>query len=60
MTTHKLSTVMTPNIFRGADLTHNDLMYAGHLVEMFKIMIENCDYIFDLNEKNEEVQLFIE
>jgi hypothetical protein len=54
MNLHKLSTVMTPNIFRPLETTHSDLIYAGHLVEMFKIMIENYYYIFDIPASNEE------
>eukprot|EP00350_Pseudokeronopsis_sp_OXSARD2_P005054 CAMPEP_0170540726 /NCGR_PEP_ID=MMETSP0211-20121228/674_1 /TAXON_ID=311385 /ORGANISM="Pseudokeronopsis sp., Strain OXSARD2" /LENGTH=252 /DNA_ID=CAMNT_0010843237 /DNA_START=769 /DNA_END=1524 /DNA_ORIENTATION=- len=46
MDLHKLSTVITPNIFRPEVATHNDLIYAGKLVQMFKLMIENFEYIF--------------
>ena len=47
MTLHNMATVITPNIFRSKELTHNDLIYAGQLVETFKQMIVGVDYIFD-------------
>lgn len=48
MTLHNLATVVTPNLFRPFELTPNDLIFAGHLVETFKIMIEKYKYIFNL------------
>jgi hypothetical protein len=48
MTLHNLATVVTPNLFRPFELTPNDLIFAGHLVETFKIMIEKYKYIFSL------------
>lgn len=50
MPLHNLATVITPNIFRPFDLTANDLIFAGHLVETFKIMMLHYEYIFDLEE----------
>ena len=41
MNLHNLSTVITPNLFRPFELTANDLIFAGHLVETLKIMITN-------------------
>jgi hypothetical protein len=38
---------MTPNIFRPYEMTQNDLIYAACLVEVFKVMIENYQEIFD-------------
>jgi hypothetical protein len=48
MNVHNLATVLTPNIFRPFELTPNDLIYAGHLVGVLKIMIENYEKLFDL------------
>jgi hypothetical protein len=50
MNLHNLATVVTPNIFRPFELTANDLIFAGHLVETFKIMIMNYEYIFNVKE----------
>ena len=46
MTLHNLATVVTPNLFRPFELTPNDLIFAGHLVETFKLMIEQSQMIF--------------
>ena len=53
MTIHNLSTIMTPNLFRPFEITPNDLIYAGHLVEVLKMMCVHTDYIFEkfLNAK---------
>lgn len=50
MNLHNLATVVTPNIFRPFELTANDLIFAGHLVETFKIMIMNYECIFGVND----------
>jgi hypothetical protein len=50
MNLHNLATVITPNVFRPFELTANDLIFAGHLVETFKIMIANYRYIFDVTD----------
>jgi len=39
MNLHNLAIVITPNLFRPFELTANDLIFAGHLVESFKLMI---------------------
>eukprot|EP00349_Pseudokeronopsis_sp_Brazil_P007972 CAMPEP_0202964010 /NCGR_PEP_ID=MMETSP1396-20130829/8074_1 /ASSEMBLY_ACC=CAM_ASM_000872 /TAXON_ID= /ORGANISM="Pseudokeronopsis sp., Strain Brazil" /LENGTH=64 /DNA_ID=CAMNT_0049685753 /DNA_START=1390 /DNA_END=1584 /DNA_ORIENTATION=+ len=54
MDLHKLSTVVTPNIFRPEQATHNDLIYAGKLVQMFKLMMENYKFIFCVRENEDE------
>ena len=43
---HNLATVITPNLFRPFELTANDLIFAGHLVETLKIMITHYREIF--------------
>ena len=48
MNLHNLATVITPNLFRPFELTANDLIFAGHLVETFKVMIVNYRDIFDV------------
>jgi hypothetical protein len=48
MNLHNLATVITPNIFRPFEMTANDLIFAGHLVDSFKTMIVNYIYIFDI------------
>ena len=48
MNLHNLATVVTPNLFRPFELTANDLIFAGHLVETFKIMINRYKEIFNL------------
>jgi hypothetical protein len=48
---HNLATVVTPNIFRPYDLTANDLIFAGHLVDSLKMMITDCEDIF-ITENN--------
>jgi hypothetical protein len=48
MTLHNLATVVTPNIFRPFELTANDLIFAGHLVESLKMMITDCEEIFGI------------
>lgn len=54
MNVHNLATVITPNLFRPFELTANDLIFAGHLVETFKIMILNYQYIFGISGKEDE------
>lgn len=53
MTLHNLAIVITPNLFRPFELTANDLIFASHLVESFKVMMLNYRYIFDVVEENE-------
>jgi hypothetical protein len=48
MNLHNLATVITPNLFRPFELTANDLIFAGHLVETFKLMINRYREIFGL------------
>ena len=48
MNLHNIATIITPNIFRPFEMTANDLIFAGHLVDSFKIMITNYIYIFDI------------
>jgi hypothetical protein len=61
MNLHNLATVITPNLFRPFELTANDLIFAQHLVETFKIMMTHYKVIFDvasggnLNEDEESV-----
>lgn len=47
MTLHNLATIMTPNFFRPFEITPNDLIYAGHLVEVLKLMCVHFEYIFE-------------
>jgi hypothetical protein len=49
MPLHNLATVITPNLFRPFELTANDLIFASHLVESFKVMLLNYEYIFGIN-----------
>lgn len=51
MTLHNLSTVITPNLFRPFESTANDLIFACHLVETFKVMIVNLETIFELSDQ---------
>eukprot|EP00347_Sterkiella_histriomuscorum_P023598 403334044 len=53
MTLHNLAIVVTPNLFRPFELTANDLIFASHLVESFKVMMLNYEYIFDVNSHPE-------
>lgn len=50
MTLHNIATVITPNIFRPFDFTPNDLIYAGHLVEVLKLMMQHYREIFEVDE----------
>ena len=50
MTLHNLATIITPNIFRPFDLTPNDLIFAGHLVETLKIMFSQYEEIFEVRD----------
>ncbi len=50
MPLHNLATVITPNIFRPFELTANDLIFASHLVESFKVMILNYEFIFEVQD----------
>lgn len=54
MNLHNLATVVTPNLFRPFELTANDLIFAGGLVETFKIMINRYREIFGLVSQSEE------
>ncbi len=54
MNLHNLATVVTPNLFRPFELTANDLIFAQHLVETFKIMMSDYQEIFDVTEEPEE------
>ena len=56
MTIHNIATVFTPNIFRPQDLTPNDLIYAGHLVDVLKIMISQNEYIFGKGQEDEDLE----
>lgn len=53
MPLHNIATVITPNVFRPFELTANDLIFAGHLVESFKVMMQNYEYVFGLDEEEE-------
>jgi len=46
MNLHNIATVITPNLFRPFELTANDLIFASHLVETFKIIMQNYREIF--------------
>lgn len=48
MNIHNLATVVTPNLFRPFELTPNDLIFAGHLVKTFKLMIKKYPEIFNM------------
>jgi len=54
MNLHNLATVITPNLFRPFELTANDLIFAQHLVETFKIMMSDYQEIFGVTEDEEE------
>lgn len=54
MNVHNLATVVTPNIFRPFELTANDLIFAQHLVETFKIMITEYREVFSVTPEEEE------
>ena len=54
MNLHNLATVVTPNLFRPFELTANDLIFAQHLVETFKIMITDYKYVFNVLPEEEE------
>ncbi len=41
-----MAIVLTPNIFRPFDLTPNDLIYAGHLVGVLRIMMDDYQSVF--------------
>ncbi len=53
MNLHNLSTVITPNLFRPFELTANDLIFAGHLVESFKLMMTDYREIFESGQSEE-------
>jgi hypothetical protein len=57
MNLHNLATVITPNLFRPFELTANDLIFAQHLVETFKIMMTDYQEIFGVTDDEEEEQL---
>jgi len=52
MTLHNLAIVITPNLFRPFELTANDLIFAGHLVESFKLMLQHYEYIFEIDDQD--------
>jgi hypothetical protein len=54
MNLHNMATVITPNLFRPFELTANDLIFAQHLVETFKIMMTHYREIFSVDEDDEE------
>jgi len=54
MNLHNLATVITPNLFRPFELTANDLIFAQHLVETFKIMISDYREVFTVSDEEEE------
>lgn len=54
MNLHCMATVITPNLFRPFELTANDLIFAQHLVETFKIMMSQYSEIFNVVEEEEE------
>ena len=54
MNVHNLATVVTPNLFRPFELTANDLIFAQHLVETFKIMITDYREVFSVTPEEEE------
>lgn len=54
MTVHNMATVITPNLFRPFELTANDLIFAQHLVETFKIMINEYRYIFNVTKEEDD------
>ena len=54
MNVHNLATVVTPNLFRPFELTANDLIFAQHLVETFKIMITEYREVFSVTPEEEE------
>jgi hypothetical protein len=49
-----MATVITPNLFRPFELTANDLIFAQHLVETFKIMINEYRYIFNVTKEEDD------
>ena len=55
MTVHNMATVITPNLFRPFELTANDLIFAQHLVETFKIMMNEYRVIFSVTEEEEDM-----
>ena len=54
MNLHNLATVITPNLFRPFELTANDLIFAQHLVETFKIMMTDYKEIFGVSNDEDE------
>ncbi len=54
MNLHNMATVITPNLFRPFELTANDLIFAQHLVETFKIMMTHYREIFSVDEDDDE------
>jgi hypothetical protein len=54
MNLHNMATVITPNLFRPFELTANDLIFAQHLVETFKIMMTQYREIFSVDEDEDE------
>lgn len=56
MNLHNLATVITPNLFRPFELTANDLIFAGHLVETFKLIMTDYREIFESGGNTEEGQ----
>ena len=54
MNVHNLATVITPNLFRPFELTANDLIFAQHLVETFKIMMNEYREVFSVTPEEDE------
>jgi hypothetical protein len=54
MNIHNMATVITPNLFRPFELTANDLIFAQHLVETLKIMMNDYREIFSVAPEEEE------
>jgi len=57
MNLHNMATVITPNLFRPFELTANDLIFASHLVDTFKIMMINYKDIFNVEDDEDDDNL---
>lgn len=57
MNLHNMATVVTPNLFRPFELTANDLIFASHLVDTFKIMMINYKEIFNVEDDEDDDNL---
>jgi len=49
MNLHNIAIIFAPNLFRPFEFTPNDLIYAGQLVEVLKMMLENYMWLFDVS-----------